>query len=109
MKETNESEWISKLMDDLQEVEDIHEMEVPQQHHLMNTLTKFKTERKKAYRRELITFLITAFIILVSYAAIAFKMTTVFIWIQGLTILFIPFIFMAEKKRRNKRKEVTML
>lgn len=109
MKENHENEWMSKLMEDLQKVEGIPGVEVPEQEELMNTLTRFKEERKKAYRREFMMFFMTALIILASYAAIAFNMTAVFIWIQGLALLFIPLIFLAEKKRRNKRKEVTML
>jgi Family of unknown function (DUF5345) len=109
MKETNEKEWMTCLKEDLQKVEEMHDINAPQQYQLMRTLQEFKLERKKAYKREFILFLFTALIILASYATIAFKMTTVFIWIQGLVILVIPFIFLAEKKHRNKRKEVFRL
>lgn len=106
MKETNENDWITLLKEDLQKVEEMHEIDVPQQVQLMSTLQEFKMERKKASQREFILFLLTALIILVSYATIALKMTTLFIWIQGFAIIVIPFIFLAEKKHRTKQKEV---
>jgi Family of unknown function (DUF5345) len=109
MKEkTHENEWISYLNDDLQKVEEMHEIEVPQHAQLMSTLHEFKLERQKAFRREFIAFILTALIILVSYGTIAFKMTTVFIWIQGLALIIIPISFIAEKKRRSKQNEVTI-
>ncbi|MBO1512650.1 YxlC family protein [Metabacillus bambusae] len=109
MKENNEDEWISHLVKDLQKVEEMQETEIPEAYQLMHSLTKFKAERKKAYKREMVAFLVTALLILISYSTIAFKMMTVFIWIQGFALLLIPIIFMLEKKRRRKqRNEVTM-
>jgi uncharacterized membrane protein len=109
MKENNEDEWISHLVEDLQKVETMQEVEIPEADQLMHSLMTFKAERKKAYKREMIAFLVTALLILISYSTIAFKMITVFIWIQGFALLLIPIIFMLEKKRRMKRRnEVTM-
>lgn len=109
MKEKNEDEWISHLVEDLQKVEVMQEPEIPEAYQLMHSLTKFKAERKKAYKREMVAFLVTALLILISYSTIALKMMTVFIWIQGSALLLIPIIFMLEKKRRRKlRNEVTM-
>jgi Flp pilus assembly protein TadB len=108
MKESNESEWISTLMEDLQSIEEIHEPEIPEQYQLMNTLNELKAKRKAAFKRELAVFLITALMILTLYATIAFKMTTIFIWIQVLALIFIPIIFIAEAKRRRKQERVTM-
>jgi Flp pilus assembly protein TadB len=109
MKEKNEDEWICHLVEDLQKVEAMQEPEIPEAYQLMHSLTKFKAERKKAYKREMVAFLVTALLILIFYSTIAFKMMTVFIWIQGFAMLLIPIIFMLEKKRRRKlRNEVTM-
>lgn len=108
MKETEENEWITNLNKDLQKIEEMHEIEVPHHVELMGTLQQFKVERQKAYKRELSIFILTALIILVSYATIAFKMIHVFLWIQGLVLLFIPISYITEKKRKSKRNEVTI-
>jgi Flp pilus assembly protein TadB len=107
MKEGSEKESISRLKEDLKRIEDIYETEAPPSFQLMNTLNEFKAERKKASKRELAAFLITALIILALYTTIVFNMSTAFIWIQVVALIVIPVIFIAEKKRRNKLEEVT--
>lgn len=103
-----ESKWVNHLKEDLHKVEIIHDREAPPQYYLLNTLNEYKTERKIAFRRELIAFIIIALIILAFYFTIALKLATLFLWIQGIALFFIPATIIAEKKRRKNREEVTM-
>lgn len=107
MKKNNENEWLDSFKNDLKKLEDMYEPNVPQQIQLMGTLKQFKAERKKAFRRELAAFLVTALFVIASYAVIAFKLTIVFIWVQGLALFFVPIIFFAERRRRKSRNGVS--
>lgn len=105
---SEENKWVDHLKEDLRKVEIIHDREAPSQYHLLNTLNVYKAERKIAFRRELIAFICIALIILTFYFTIALKLSTLFLWIQGIALLFIPVIIIAENRRRKKREEVTM-
>lgn len=100
---SNDQDWLNQFKSDMKKLDDSYVPKVPDQGQLMSTLSKFKAERKRAFKRELALFLLTAFIILTSYIMIALKLTTLFIWIQGLVLLAIPTIIIAEKKRVKKR------
>ncbi|KRG14038.1 hypothetical protein ACA29_06735 [Lederbergia galactosidilytica] len=107
MKDSREQEWLSRFKQDLEKLEKPFEAKVPEQAHMIQVLQNFKTRRKRAFRRELIAFLITALFILTSYSVLAFKLTSIFIWMQGLLICGLPIMFIVEKKRRKKRDEVS--
>lgn len=107
MKESNE--WTEQLKAELNKIEDMQDVEVPEQYQLMNVLHDYKARRQKAFKREIAAFLVTAIVILSMFVMISMKITTAFLWIQVLALLFIPIIFLAEKKRRSKQDEVTKL
>ncbi|GIN94044.1 YxlC family protein [Siminovitchia terrae] len=107
MKEGNEKEWVKRLMNDMKKLENAHQAKVPQQHELMNVLTEFKNQRKKAWKRELTIFILTALTILATYFVVSLKMPAVFLWVQILAIITIPFIYVAERKRRKGLNEVS--
>lgn len=106
MKEGKENEWMNQFKSDLKKLEDAYETKIPQKYELMNALTDFKRQRKRAWKRELAAFIFTALTILATYFVIAFKMPAVFLWVQVLTLITVPFIYSAEKKRRRGISEV---
>ncbi|MBS4200992.1 YxlC family protein [Bacillus sp. FJAT-49732] len=106
MKNHNEGEWQNRFKKDMAKMEDVYEPAIPEQYQLLNTLNEFKIKRKKAFIRELILFIATAFAILTSYIVFTFKMPPIFLWVQGLAFVFIPIILIAESRRRNKRDGV---
>ncbi|GIN56205.1 YxlC family protein [Lederbergia ruris] len=107
MKDSQEQEWLSQFKQDLEKLEKPFEAKVPEQAHMVQVLQEFKIKRKRAFRRELLTFLVTALFILTSYSVLAFKLTPIFIWVQGLAIGAIPVILIAERKRSKKQDGVT--
>ncbi|MCJ7842713.1 DUF5345 family protein [Lederbergia sp. NSJ-179] len=107
MKDSQEQEWLTQFKKDLEKLEKTFEAKVPEQTQLMNVLQEFKRKRKRAFKRELTSFLITALLILISYSLLALKITSVFIWVQGLAIGAIPVILIAERKRSKKQVGVT--
>ncbi|HEY4553918.1 MAG TPA: YxlC family protein [Bacillaceae bacterium] len=106
MKDNKEQEWLDQFKKDLEKVDRTYEPAVPSQFQLLNTLNEFKAERKRAFKRELIAFLVTALLILAAYMVVVFKLPPVFLWVQGFTLLMIPVIFFAERKRIRKRNGV---
>ncbi|MDQ0228189.1 DUF5345 family protein [Metabacillus niabensis] len=108
MKGRNDEELIFDLKQSLKDVETVYEVEIPEHFQLMNTLIEYKKERKRAQRRELIIFIFTAIIILAFYMTLAFKLTSVFMLLQIFTLCFMPIAFIFERKRRNKREEVSL-
>ncbi|ALC82855.1 MULTISPECIES: DUF5345 family protein [Bacillus] len=107
MKESKE--WTEQFKSELNKLEDMQEVEVPEQYQLMNVLQEYKARRQKTFKREIVAFLLTAILVLAMLVLISLKVTTAFLWIQGLALFFIPIIFLAEKKRRSKQDEVTKL
>lgn len=107
MKAGEEKEWIDRFVNDIKKLENVHQPEVPHQYELMNALTDFKRQRKKAWRHELAIFVFTALTILASYFVVSLKMPAVFLWVQILAIILVPLIYAAEKKRRRSLNEVS--
>ncbi|MBW8350096.1 DUF5345 family protein [Bacillus sp. IITD106] len=106
MKNHNEDEWLNRFKKDMEKLEDVFEPAVPERYQLLNTLNEFKAQRKRAFIRELMVFLATAFVILTSYIVFTFKMPPVFLWVQGFAFVFIPIMLIAESKRKSKRNGV---
>ncbi|MBS4218585.1 YxlC family protein [Bacillus sp. FJAT-49711] len=106
MKKDNEGEWLNRFKKDMDVLDDVYEPKVPQQFQVLNTLNEFKARQKKAFKRELVTFLVTAFIILSSYIVFSLKMPPIFSWVQGLAFVFLPTILIAESRRKKKRNGV---
>lgn len=106
MEKNNDKDWQEAFKADLKVLEDVHHMRVPEQAELLTALQQFKEKRKKAFARELIAFLVTALVIFTSYAMIALKLATVFIWIQGITFFIVPIVLIVVQRRRNSRNEV---
>lgn len=106
MRINNETEWLETFKADLKTLEDVHNVSVPAQAELLNTLNEFKVRRKKAFLRELVAFFLTAIVIFIVYVVVAFKLTTVFILIQFVALFGIPLLLFIERKRRKSKNEV---
>ncbi|MBO0991788.1 YxlC family protein [Bacillus sp. SD088] len=107
MKDSKEQEWLTQFKQDLEKLEKPFEAKVPEQGQILRVLEDFKIKRKRAFRRELAIFLITAIFILISYSMLALKLMPIFIWIQGMLIGGVPVMFIVERKRRKKQNEVS--
>lgn len=106
MKSNNEKQWEKAFKADMKVFEDAHHFRVPHEDELLTTLQQFKEKRKKAFVREFIVFFITALMIFTSYAVIALKLTTVFIWIQAIALFVFPMLLLFEHRRKTSRGEV---
>lgn len=106
MNKNNGNEWMKDLMKDLKKIEDIHEPNVPEPYQFVEQIREYKKQRKRAWKRELAAFIFTALAILTTYFVVSFKVPAVFLWIQVLAIIAVPFIYSAEKKRRSQTNEV---
>ncbi|WP_062108081.1 YxlC family protein [Bacillus niameyensis] len=101
----NDQEWIDQFKRDMKKLDDSHTPKIPDQWQLMNTLNEFKVKHKRAFKRELALFLLTALVILTSYMVFALKLPSSFIWIQGLALLATPTIYFAEKRKKKRVSE----
>lgn len=106
MKKSNDTEWLDTFKADLKTLEDVHNVRVPEQTELLNTLNEFKERRKKIFLRELVAFFLTAIVIFTTYVVIAFKLTSVFILVQFVALFVIPLLLFIERKRRKSEDEV---
>ncbi|WP_223068682.1 DUF5345 family protein [Paenibacillus caui] len=107
MTERDEKEWLQRFTRDLEKLEELDTPQVPEARQLLHTLNQFKEARARASKRELIVFVAAALLILGSYALMVLKLEGGFLWIQSLALLFIPAIYLAERRRRRSRGEVT--
>ncbi|MED1740432.1 YxlC family protein [Bacillus swezeyi] len=101
MNERDEKKTISHLKEELKKIDDIFEPAVPHQLELDQRLARFKKERKRAIQKELLCFIVLAFVILFVYIAISIRVPAIFLTVQGAAVVILPVLALFEKKRRR--------
>lgn len=106
MKSRQDNDWEKSFKADMKVIEDVYQVHIPDERELLVQLHQFKEKQKKAFVREFAVFLITALMILAFYAVIAFKLTALFIWIQGIALFVFPLLLLIEHKQKQSENEV---
>ncbi|MDA7025243.1 YxlC family protein [Bacillus sp. CLL-7-23] len=98
MKERDEKETISHLKQELKKIDDIFEPASPPQFELDQRLALFKKERKRAVQKELLCFIMSAFVILSVYITISIRVPVIFLTVQGVAFVLLPVLLLLKKK-----------
>ncbi|MCD2367267.1 YxlC family protein [Bacillus sp. BS3(2021)] len=100
MNDRDEKETVTQLKRELERMDDTFVPPVPQVFELNQRLARFKQERKRALKKELLCFIIMALVILSAYLTISVQVPAVFIMVQGAALIFLPALALLEKRRR---------
>ncbi|MED1145148.1 YxlC family protein [Bacillus paralicheniformis] len=100
MNDRDEKETITQLKRELERMDDTFVPPVPQVFELNQRLARFKQERKRALKKELLCFIVMALVILSAYLTISVQVPAVFIMVQGAALILLPVLALLEKRRR---------
>ncbi|KFM84461.1 YxlC family protein [Bacillus paralicheniformis] len=100
MNDRDEKETITQLKRELERMDDTFVPPVPQVFELNQRLARFKQERKRALKKELLCFIVMALVILSAYLTISVQVPAVFIVVQGAALILLPALALLEKRRR---------
>lgn len=101
VNEREEKETISHLKQELKKIDAAFEPAPLHQFELNRQLARFKQERKRAMQKELLCFMVSAFVILSLYITISIQVPVLFLMVQGAALILLPALVMFEKKRRR--------
>ncbi|KAA6451174.1 YxlC family protein [Bacillus swezeyi] len=99
MNERDEKETVTHLKRELKKIDDTFVPPVPQQFELNQRLARFKQERKRALKKELLCFIVLALVILSVYLTISIQVPAVFVMVQGAALIVLPALAVIEKRR----------
>ncbi|MEC1417788.1 YxlC family protein [Bacillus haynesii] len=101
MTDRDEKETVTQLKRELERIDDNFVPPVPQVFELNQRLARFKQERKRAFKKELLCFIVMALVILSAYLTISIQVPAVFIMVQGAALILLPALALIGKWRRT--------
>ena len=101
-KEDSKDNLISQLHKDWQQLEQLGSQPVPSKAAIKEQLMLAKSEKRKAFYKELTFFITIALLILIGMTTVIFKAPLFFIWIQALSLVAAPMIYLILSKRKAK-------
>ena len=105
MNERDKKETVAHLKHELEKLDDTFVPPVPQAFELNQRLARFKQERKRALKKELLCFIVMALVILSAYLTISVQVPAVFIMVQGAALILLPALALIEKRRHTADEE----
>jgi hypothetical protein len=105
VNERDEKETVTHLKRELERIDDNFVPPVPQAFELNQRLARFKQERKRALKKELLCFIVMALVILSAYLTISVQVPAVFIMVQGAALILLPALALIEKRRHTADEE----
>jgi Family of unknown function (DUF5345) len=96
---------LSRLQSDWQQLDSLGSQPVPSKTAIKEQLAMAKTEKRKAFYKELSLFIMFALLILTALTTVVFKAPLLFIWTQVLSLIAAPIIFLILSKRRAKEAD----
>ena len=97
---------ISRLKSDWQQLDGLSSQSAPNKAAIKEQLIMAKTEKRKAFYKELSMFIVFALIILTALTTMVFKAPLIFLWSQVLSLVAAPLIFFVLNKRKAKEGEL---
>lgn len=101
-KEDSQDNLISQLHKDWQRLEQLGSQPVLSKAAIKEQLMLVKSKKRKAFYKELTFFITIALLILLGMTTVIYKAPLFFIWIQALSLVAAPMIYLILSKRKAK-------
>ncbi|WP_019153659.1 YxlC family protein [Robertmurraya massiliosenegalensis] len=103
----NEKEFFKQLKEDMEQLDELSGHSTPSVHTLKEQLIVAQMEKRRAFRKELIVFVLTALFILTAFTVVVFKAPIIFVVIQIAALVGAPVLFFFLRKRQSEGRPLS--